>query len=281
MAWRAGGGTVAPRLDAHPTLHWQPAPTQDYKLHLRLRLKAMADTETAAPGQPELLFVYLRPPALDAAAKGPARVFEAMKKDLNRRRERCVRLDPAGAAGTTGADAAAPGAGGGCGGWGVARVDAVARRPPTLHRSVAPVPPPCPASRAALLGLDEYERQLKDALRAAFEARAAAYAEEVRRLMLNRLDPAWSFSTLFLVKDGPGGCVGAPLQRWLRMAAWAGWRLAPARRRRQHAGQQGGSGGGQRRPLASRPASPPPTACCSDAGGGGAAGGCAAGVFRA
>lgn len=110
MAWRAGRGTVAPRLDAHPTLHWQPAPTQDYKLHLRLRLKAMADTETAAPGQPELLFVYLRPPALDAAAKGPARVFEAMKKDLNRCRERCVRLDPAGAAGTTGADAAAPGA---------------------------------------------------------------------------------------------------------------------------------------------------------------------------
>lgn len=34
---------------------------------------------------------------------------------------------------------------------------------------------------AALLGLDEYERQLKEALRAAFEARAAAYAEEARR----------------------------------------------------------------------------------------------------
>lgn len=33
---------------------------------------------------------------------------------------------------------------------------------------------------AALLGLDEYERQLKDAIRAAFEARAAAYTEEVR-----------------------------------------------------------------------------------------------------
>ena len=30
---------------------------EDYKRDLRLRLRAMADTETAAPGQPELLFV--------------------------------------------------------------------------------------------------------------------------------------------------------------------------------------------------------------------------------
>jgi hypothetical protein len=67
---------------------------EDYKRDLRLRLKAMADTETAAPGQPELLFVYLRPAAADAAAKGPARVFDTMRRDLTRRRERCVRLDP-------------------------------------------------------------------------------------------------------------------------------------------------------------------------------------------
>lgn len=53
-----------------------------------------------------------------------------------------------------------------------------------------------------MLGLEEFDRQARDALRAAFEARAAAYAEEVRRLMLSRLDPAWSFSTLYLVKDG-------------------------------------------------------------------------------
>jgi hypothetical protein len=56
-------------------------------------------------------------------------------------------------------------------------------------------------------GTEEYTRQLKEALRAAFEARAAAYAGEVRRLMMGRLDPAWSFSTLFLVKDSlAGGC---------------------------------------------------------------------------
>lgn len=47
---------------------------EDYKRDLRLRLKAMADTESAAPGQPELLFVYVRPSGVDAAAKGPAKV---------------------------------------------------------------------------------------------------------------------------------------------------------------------------------------------------------------
>lgn len=34
-----------------------PTQYEDYKRDLRLRLRAMADTETAAPGQPELLFV--------------------------------------------------------------------------------------------------------------------------------------------------------------------------------------------------------------------------------
>lgn len=67
--------------------------------------------------------------------------------------------------------------------------------PPHLHTLM----------NAALLGLDEYERQLKEALRAAFEARAAAYTEEVRRLMAGRLDPAWSFPALFLAKDGLAG----------------------------------------------------------------------------
>ena len=67
---------------------------EDYKRDLRLRLRAMADTETFAPGQPELLFVYVRPLGSDPAAKGPAKAFDAMRRDLNRRRERCVRLDP-------------------------------------------------------------------------------------------------------------------------------------------------------------------------------------------
>jgi len=39
---------------------------------------------------------------------------------------------------------------------------------------------PCMLCCAGLLGLEEFERQLKEALRAGFEARAAAYAEEVR-----------------------------------------------------------------------------------------------------
>lgn len=67
---------------------------EDYKRDLRIRLRAMADTETSAPGQPELLFAYVRPTTVEAGAKGPARVFDAMRRDLNRRRERCVRLDP-------------------------------------------------------------------------------------------------------------------------------------------------------------------------------------------
>ncbi len=46
-------------------------------------------------------------------------------------------------------------------------------RRPTQQAAFAP-------PLAALLGLEEYERQLKDAIRAAFEARAAAYTEEVR-----------------------------------------------------------------------------------------------------
>ena len=61
-----------------------------------------------------------------------------------------------------------------------------------------------------MLGLEEFEVQLKEAVRAAFEGRAAAYGEEVRRLTAARLDPAaGSFPTLFLVKDSlAGACIG-------------------------------------------------------------------------
>ena len=102
---RSGAQLQRLRQLAHSPVAWFRSPLvqvilvscleyEDYKRDLRLRLKAMADTETAAPGQPELLFVYLRPAAADAAAKGPARVFDTMRRDLTRRRERCVRLDP-------------------------------------------------------------------------------------------------------------------------------------------------------------------------------------------
>ena len=55
----------------------------------------------------------------DAAGKGPARAFDAMRRDLNRRRERCVRLDPPPPTASPAGAAAAPGAlphGGGAGG---------------------------------------------------------------------------------------------------------------------------------------------------------------------
>mmetsp|Transcript_23884 Transcript_23884/g.66233 ORF Transcript_23884/g.66233 Transcript_23884/m.66233 type:complete len:1100 (-) Transcript_23884:40-3339(-) len=50
-------------------------------------------------------------------------------------------------------------------------------------------------------GLHELEAFLKASVAASFEARQAAYEEEVRRLMSARMDPGWSFPTLFLVKD--------------------------------------------------------------------------------
>lgn len=127
---------------------------EDYKKDLRLRLRAMADTESSAPSQPELLFAYVRPPGLEAGAKGPARVFDAMRRDLNRRRERCVRLDPAAPAA---AEAGQPGAPGSVRGW-AQRLEqplqaagcAVERRAWVAADAGAPgtdppAPPPCPS----------------------------------------------------------------------------------------------------------------------------------------
>jgi hypothetical protein len=39
------------------------------------------------------------------------------------------------------------------------------------------------AAGAAIQGLDEFEKQLREAIRCAFEARSVAYSEEVRRLL--------------------------------------------------------------------------------------------------
>ena len=158
------------RRFAHSAVAWFRAPfaqlvlvsaeeVEDYKRSLRPLLRAMVDAEPRTPAWPELLFVYIRPRDADPAARGPAKVLEAMRKDLgSKRRERVVRLDP-------------PPPGGG------------------------------PASRTSLAGLPELEAALTEAIRASFEARAAAYEEEVRRLMAARLDPAWPFPSLFLVKD--------------------------------------------------------------------------------
>ncbi|KAK9863262.1 hypothetical protein WJX84_010782, partial [Apatococcus fuscideae] len=56
-------------------------------------------------------------------------------------------------------------------------------------------------SKITVAGLDELERLLREAVKASFEARQAAYDDEVRKLMDRRQDKGWSFSTLFLVKD--------------------------------------------------------------------------------
>ncbi|KAK9858891.1 hypothetical protein WJX84_005283, partial [Apatococcus fuscideae] len=57
------------------------------------------------------------------------------------------------------------------------------------------------SSKVTVAGLDELERLLREAVKASFEARQAAYDDEVRKLMDKRLEKGWSFSTLFLVKD--------------------------------------------------------------------------------
>ena len=95
-----------------------------------------------------------------------------MRRDLNtKRRERCVRLDPA--AGTAAAAAGAAGNGG---------------------LTAGPV-------AGTILGLEELERAMKEAIRACFEARTAAYDEEVSWL-------AWWFC----------GCVPMVEYRALRSA---------------------------------------------------------------
>ena len=71
------------------------------------------------------------------------------------------------------------------------------------------------AAAGGVLGLEEFEVQLTEAVRASFEGRAAAYAEEVRRLTAARLDPAWSFPTLFLVKDSLAGVCA-----WVCVVGW-------------------------------------------------------------
>ena len=139
----------------------------------------MAETEGRL--QPELVFVYARPPGSDPASKGAAKVYDALKRDLTGKR-RCLRLD-----------------------WPAGSAEA--------------------AVVAGPLGLDELERQLREAIRSSFEMRAAAYEEEVRRLMLARLDPAWSFSSLYLVKDSlavmleAGGLLDDALREYAELEA--------------------------------------------------------------
>ncbi|BDA42989.1 Trafficking protein particle complex subunit 10 [Coccomyxa sp. Obi] len=80
-------------------------------------------------------------------------------------------------------------------------------------------------SGGLVTGVDDLERQLRDAVKSTFEARAAAYDEEVRRLMAMRKAEGWSFSTLFLVKDSlaamleAAGCLEDALREYSELEA--------------------------------------------------------------
>ncbi|GMH45221.1 hypothetical protein BSKO_13178 [Bryopsis sp. KO-2023] len=137
---------------------WESA---DYKSNVRPKLRAMLDanrSDQALDSLSEWVIVYVRPPEVDQAARGPRKVFEKLQNDFNPKRlERCVRLDFA---------------------FGPSRESAV-----------------------TILGMDDLARTLKDCVKASFQTRQAAYEEEVRKLMIRRLEPGWNFSTLYLVKD--------------------------------------------------------------------------------
>ncbi|KAA6429506.1 MAG: TRAPPII tethering factor, partial [Trebouxia sp. A1-2] len=60
---------------------------------------------------------------------------------------------------------------------------------------------PVQQGQGSIAGLEELEQLLKAAVKTSFETRAAAYEEEVRKLMARRLEPGWNFSTLYLIKD--------------------------------------------------------------------------------
>eukprot|EP00210_Caulerpa_lentillifera_P000161 g156.t1 len=109
----------------------------------------------------ETMIVYIRPPELDPASKGPKRIFEKLRDDFNirNRRDRCLRLDLYNANQLK------------TGGQGM------------------------------ISGLDELESLLKDCIKTAFQTRRSAYDEEARKLMSHRMDTKGSFGTLFLVKD--------------------------------------------------------------------------------
>ncbi|KAF6250949.1 hypothetical protein COO60DRAFT_1645717 [Scenedesmus sp. NREL 46B-D3] len=171
------------------------ADVHEYKSTLRAQLKRVtADIERdwGGPGiGSEWVILYVRPFELEPADKNAKRVFEKVCDDFaSKRRERVVRMDiplqaftgPAAAAaasqrsmqggGRPGSGVLAGGQQQGVGVWG-----------------------------AGATGLEELCIGLRDSIRAAFEARQAAYDAEVRRLLNERRDPKWSFTTLYLVKD--------------------------------------------------------------------------------
>ncbi len=119
-----------------------------YRKTLKPRIKSMIDTYAAHPGSyTDYVVLYVRPVTTDQAAKGPRRVFDALRHDFGRQRDRCVRMDVHARRGS--GTGAAPGVLGG--------------------------------------GVEELERQIREAVRVTFEARGQAYEDEVlggRRMWL-------------------------------------------------------------------------------------------------
>lgn len=111
-----------------------------YRKTLKPRIKSIIDTYAAQPGSfTDYVVLYVRPVTTDQAAKGPRRVFDALRHDFGRQRDRCVRIDVHARRGS--GTGAGPGVLGG--------------------------------------GMEELERQVREAVRVTFEARGQAYEDEV------------------------------------------------------------------------------------------------------
>ncbi|WIA35160.1 hypothetical protein OEZ86_003632 [Tetradesmus obliquus] len=170
------------------------ADVHEYKSTLRAQLKRVTsdiEREWGGPGiGSEWLLLYVRPFELDPNDKSARRVFEKLCDDFaSKRRERVVRLDIPLQAFTGPAAAAA------------ARSGSSSSSRPGYGVQAGGSAQGVGVWGAGATGLDELCTGLRDSIRAAFEARQAAYDAEVRRLLNERRDPGWSFLTLYLVKD--------------------------------------------------------------------------------
>eukprot|EP00879_Flechtneria_rotunda_P024943 GHRR01026470.1.p1 GENE.GHRR01026470.1~~GHRR01026470.1.p1 ORF type:complete len:429 (+),score=155.71 GHRR01026470.1:52-1338(+) len=165
----------------------------EYKSTLRAQLKRVTtdvERDWGGPGAgTEWLILYVRPFELEPGDKNARKVFEKLCDDFGaKRREQVVRLDvPLQAFDTP------TGSGG-------SRTARLGGSSPADYGVVGQASAGSNWGLGAS-GLDELAAALRDSIRAAFEARQSAYDAEVRRLLNERRDPKWSFTTLYLVKD--------------------------------------------------------------------------------
>eukprot|EP00879_Flechtneria_rotunda_P030265 GHRR01032877.1.p1 GENE.GHRR01032877.1~~GHRR01032877.1.p1 ORF type:complete len:274 (+),score=89.72 GHRR01032877.1:558-1379(+) len=180
----------------NPVTHLVLVSTSDvheYKSTLRAQLKRVTtdvERDWGGPGAgTEWLILYVRPFELEPGDKNARKVFEKLCDDFGaKRREQVVRLDvPLQAFDTP------TGSGG-------SRTARLGGSSPADYGVVGQASAGSNWGLGAS-GLDELAAALRDSIRAAFEARQSAYDAEVRRLLNERRDPKWSFTTLYLVKD--------------------------------------------------------------------------------